>query len=214
VGVDLKPQRNYPFDFIQADALEYLAQIDPVTGMAGAPSFDAIHASPPCQAYSVATSRWGQAHQNGHPDLIARTRELLEGSGLPWVIENVPGSPLRAPVQLCGSSFGLDLQRHRLFESSFPLLAPPCVHGWQTPRFPPNRSGRKGRRARVICVAGHGSRRLDVDEGGGKASVAEWRRVMEIDWASNRDELREAIPPAYTELVGHQLLAQVGLVTA
>jgi DNA (cytosine-5)-methyltransferase 1 len=196
VGVDITPQPRYPFEFVQADALTF-----PLDG------YDAIHASPPCQAYSVGTARW-RGRQAEHPDLIAAVRERLQAAGVPYAIENVTGAPLVNALQFCGSAFGLDIQRHRLFECSFPIMAPPCAHHWQTPRFPPNRSGRRGRRARVITVAGRGGPREDMAEGGGKARVEEWRRVMGIDWMT-RDELAEAIPPAYTEHVGRYLETEV-----
>jgi DNA (cytosine-5)-methyltransferase 1 len=118
VGVDLAPQPHYPFEFSQSDALAWLDY--PLTlGL----RFDAIHASPPCQAYSAMSAcRPGLADQ--YPDLVAPTRELLEATGLPYVIENVPRAPLRDPVTLCGHMFGLPLYRHRLFEANFPIDQP------------------------------------------------------------------------------------------
>src|SRR5262245_32328515 len=119
VGVDIAPQPNYPFTFGEADALEYLKWI--VLPSLGARKFAAIHASPPCQRWSTKTR-----NPERHPDLIEPVRVLLESTGLPYVIENVPDAPLRDPVQLCGSSFGLGVQRHRSFETNFPLLVPDC----------------------------------------------------------------------------------------
>jgi len=121
VGVDLHPQPRYPFTFVQADALEYLATAD-LTG------FDAIHASPPCQAYAGVTA-W-RGNQADHPDLLAATRTALEATGLPWVIENVPEAPLRPDLLLCGSQFGLKVKRHRAFETSWRAfsLIHPCRH--------------------------------------------------------------------------------------
>ena len=175
-GVDIKPQKNYPFDFIQADALEYAAE--------HGHEFDVIHASPPCQAFSNARV----IHGNDHPDLLTPTRELLQQIGAPWVIENVPGAPMRRDLILCGSMFpelrdgDFGIVRHRWFEFSENrlFLVPPCQH-------PP----------RVISVFGHGGH---IYHG-----VAHWRRVMGIEWM-NRDELAQAIPPAYTEYIGEQLL--------
>lgn len=130
VGVDLRPRcgRRYPFNFHPADAMEYAKE--------HAHEFDIIHASPPCQRYSHATVA-SNAHR--HPDLINPTRDVLEATGLPYVIENVPRSPLRQPLVLCGSMFGLTatdddgtplrMERHRWFESNVPLTAPrPCKH--------------------------------------------------------------------------------------
>jgi C-5 cytosine-specific DNA methylase len=121
-GIDINPQPRYAGDeFIQGDALEYLATAD----LSG---FDAIHASPPCQAYANVTAWRGQ--QSDHPDLVAATRDALNATGLPWVIENVPEAPIRPDLLLCGSQFGLRVRRHRAFETSprlFSLIAP-CRH--------------------------------------------------------------------------------------
>jgi DNA (cytosine-5)-methyltransferase 1 len=127
VGVDINPQPHYPFEFYQADALEYLAE--------HGSEFDVIHASPPCQRYSAMTNGRWQDRVEEHPDLIEPTRILLIKSGKPYVIENVPGAPLLNPVLLCGTMFYLEtpsgnqLRRHRYFECSFRVpLTPPCQH--------------------------------------------------------------------------------------
>ena len=119
IGVDIRPQPNYPFEFHQADALSISLE-----------GFDAYHASPPCQHASKIRVmnrilRPGKYH---HPDLIRETRERLVATGKPYVIENVEGSDLEAPAVVCGSWFGLDLRRHRLFESNIPLFSTPCCH--------------------------------------------------------------------------------------
>jgi DNA (cytosine-5)-methyltransferase 1 len=198
VGVDINPQPNYPFEFHQADALTY-----PLDG------YDAIHASPPCQRYSTATGRARkQTHDpDAYPDLIAPTRaRLVEFSGVPWVMENVEAAPLVNHVRLCGSTFGLDLRRHRLFELGrwHPVLVPPCAHHWQTPRFRSldGARGRAGYLARVIGVHGHTNY-------AGERALRE--RSMGIDWMTP-SELVEAIPPAYTEFIGGQLLDHLGRV--
>ena len=205
VGVDNRPQPHYPFEFFQMDGLD----VEAYTGQ-----FDAIHASPPCQAFStIAKQRRITTTDRtfDHPDLVAPTRELLEATGLPYVIENVPGAPLVEPVMLCGSSFGLDVRRHRLFETNWPLMVPACAHGWQTPRFrtadkrrttvmdtvPVTGTGRK--LSSVVTVAGH----LDFS---GELELR--KQAMDIDWMTTY-ELTQAIPPAYTELIGHQLLAHI-----
>lgn len=131
VGVDKHPQPHYPFEFIQADALEFLA--------AHGSEYVAIHASPPCQVHS-ALKHLPNFNEDEHEDLVAETRSLLEASGAPWIMENVPGAPLRDPVVLCGSMFrlatpcGAELRRHRLFELSWPkdFLVPMCDHGWSS----------------------------------------------------------------------------------
>lgn len=183
VGVDIEPQPDYCGDeFIQDDALEF-----PLDG------FDAIHASPPCQSFT-AYRRKGHGVGDGYPDLIKPVRARLEQSGVPWVIENVAGAPLRNAVMLCGSSFGLDVRRHRYFESNVPLTAPPCDHSWQTPRFPPATNRTNLRRT--------------VEVGVWRIPLEVQQRAMGIDWMPLRS-LSEAIPPAYTEFIGRQLLAAV-----
>jgi DNA (cytosine-5)-methyltransferase 1 len=183
VGVDLVPQPNYPFAFVQADALTY-----PLEG------FDAIHASPPCQAHSTVSGR----HRARYVDAIAATRARLEAAGVPYVIENVVGAPLRSPTRICGSSLGLDVRRHRLFETNWALWVPPCAHGAQAARFR-SLDSTQASLASVVGVHGHinyaGERELR-------------ERAMEIDWMTPR-ELAQAIPPAYTELIGYQLAAEL-----
>jgi DNA (cytosine-5)-methyltransferase 1 len=179
VGVDINPQPNYPFEFHQADALTF-----PLDG------FAAIAASPPCQRYSAMSAcRVGLA--DGYPDLVGAMRDRFSGLGKPWVIENVPGSPLIKPIVLCGQMFGLDLYRHRLFESNLPLAVPP--HGAHI--MPASRAGH-WTPGTIMSVAGHVS------------PIAHARQVMGIDWMT-RAELAEAIPPAYTEYIGHQLMKVV-----
>lgn len=185
IGVDIKHQPRYPFAFIQADALEFLAS-------AKLQGFDLIHASPPCQAYSVANN----IHQREHPRLIEPLRALLVAAGKPYVIENVIGAPLLNPVMLCGMMFGLKVFRHRLFETDPAILVMPHArHGRE-------QIGVNG----FCCVAGHG------DSGRGRIAadhrhIARWKVAMGIDWMT-RDELAQAIPPAYTQWIGEQLLAR------
>jgi DNA (cytosine-5)-methyltransferase 1 len=180
VGVDIVAQPHYPFTFVLDDALAF-----PFDG------FDAVHASPPCHLFTAYRRRDDVAPDA--LDLIGATCVRLAGSPpVPWVIENVPGAPLRSPVQLCGSSFGLPVRRHRLFESNVLLLVPPCFHGVQRGDFP--QSSRRVNRRRTMEI------------GVGRIPVAQQRQGMGIDWMT-RDELTQAIPPAYTELIGHQLMA-------
>lgn len=189
VGVDVKPQPNYCGDeFHQADALEFLTY--------ELPEFDAIHASPPCQNQSTLKARW---QDREHPELIGETRELLEATGLPYVIENVEGAKavLREPTMLCGTTFGLPLRRHRLFETNFPLMSPGCSHGAWPARFDVYEHG-KWRKTAFVPVYGYG---------GGKEREA-GPAAMGIDWM-NRAELTQAIPPAYTRFIGEQLMALI-----
>lgn len=185
VGVDNRPQPANPGTVHIADALDILRRPDQLA------PFAAIHASPPCQTFT-AYRRKGHGVGDGYDDLIAPVREALEATGKPYVIENVVGAPLKNPIQLCGSSFGLDIRRHRLFESNVDLTAPPCDHGWQTPRFPP--------------ATNRTNLRSTVEIGVWRIPLHVQRQAMGITWMA-REELSLAIPPAYTEHLGRQLMA-------
>lgn len=188
VGVDAAPQPRFPFEFVQGDAIAFLEA-------GGARGFDAVHASPPCQRYSSATRRHGAEIVDAHPELIAPTRELLLETGLPYVIENVPGAPLLGELLLCGSMFGLEVRRHRIFEGAVPMLAPAgCDHS--RPAVP------------VYGHSGAGVNRGRERELGRSNGVDDWRRAMGIPWMIG-EELAEAIPPAYTAYIGEQLLAEL-----
>lgn len=184
VGVDINPQPHYPFEFVQADAMTF-----PLEG------FGFIHASPPCQRYS------DLAHRNGngasHPDLVASTRERLKASGRPYIIENVPEAPLESPVILCGTMFpGLRVLRHRGFESGLRLNAP--AHGPHPLVY--TRDKRKAHYGKMDEWTAF----VQVT-GGGNSSKAAAADAMGIDWMT-KAELNEAIPPAYTAWLGHQVL--------
>ncbi|WP_207226203.1 hypothetical protein [Microterricola gilva] len=202
--MDIAPQPNYPFPFYQGDAIGLLAMLvaggavrfgDELLSLA---DFAAAHASPPCQRFT-AYRRRGAGVGSGYLNLIPEAREGLIASGLPYVIENVPGAPLEDPVMYCGSSFHLDVRRHRNFESNVTLVAPPCDHSWQTPRFPPATN-----RANLRSTVEVGVWRIPLDT---------QRKAMGIDWMELR-ELSEAIPPAYTEHIGRQLIQQLATVPA
>jgi DNA (cytosine-5)-methyltransferase 1 len=184
VGVDIAPQPHYPFEFHRGDALHFLAE--------HWREFDAVHASCPCQRFSgMSNCRPGLADE--YPDLIGPTRELLRLTGLPWVMENVVGSPLRPDLVLCGQMFGLELYRHRLFEADVFLWQPDHpVH-----LLPASRAGH-WTPGTVMSVSGH------------VAPIAKAREVMGIDWMT-RAELAESIPPAYTEHIGRQLLERLAV---
>lgn len=187
IGVDHRPQPRYPFAFVRADALR------PPFNLA---AFDFIWASPPCQAYSRSAHPQRLSGKE-YPDLVSQTRRILKTSGRPWVIENVVGAPVHCHIKLDGTMFdGLRVVRERWFEvSGFFALSPPsarwrgiCIHGG------------------FYSVTGHdGSSRLRK-AGGPKNTVAAWRKAMDIGWMS-RDELTQAIPPAYAEFIGRAALA-------
>lgn len=186
VGVDIKPQKHYPFEFHQADAMSY-----PLEG------FDVIHASPPCQAFSDMKTMW---NANKHEDLLTPIRERLKATGRLYIIENVEGAPMAGMI-LCGTTFGLgldshgaELRRHRQFETSFPMLVPPCQHGRRT----------------VGIYGDHlrDRRRTNTERGvdyPDKEKLALGSRAMGIDWM-NWKELSQSIPPAYCEFIGKQLM--------
>jgi DNA (cytosine-5)-methyltransferase 1 len=181
VGVDIKPQPRYPFEFHQGDALEYLEQ--------HGHKYDVIHASPPCQAFSVITPA---ENRKNHPDLIIPTRNYLSKIGKPFVIENVPGAKnfLINPIMLCGSMFKLKVWRHRYFEivPQFYALLPCCNHSF-APVLLTGRPGRKGKREKEPCVQ-------------------ERRDAADLQWM-NREGMDQAIPPAYTEWIGKRILEEI-----
>jgi len=178
VGVDIKPQPRYPFEFHQADALEYCA--------AHGAEFDVIHASPPCQGYSrLRHLPWLAGRE--YPLLIPVVRLALQATGRTYVIENVSDAPLNG-AELCGAALGLPIIRHRRFESNILLLFPSC------PGHPVLHHGRANMRK--------------YGQGSGVTGLADGqdpRSALGIDWMTGR-ELRQAIPPAYTEYIGRQLL--------
>jgi DNA (cytosine-5)-methyltransferase 1 len=186
VGVDIKPQPRYPFEFHQADAMTF-----PLDG------FDAIHASPPCQAYVQRNKNLATKH----PKLIEPTRCRLVKSGAPYVIENVIPEVLITPWMACGTAFGLALRRHRYFEMPTLLsLSRSCYH-WGTVAG--------GDFAAVYGRGGKGHRHgAGVRDAGPKPAKVTWAEAMGIDWME-RKELSQAIPPAYTEYIGRQLLQVV-----
>ena len=203
VGVDINPQPRFPFEFHQADALEY-----PLDG------FDVIHASPPCQRYTSLKAMWNRRE---HPDLVGPVRVKLKASGLPWIIENVPGAPLNEPLILCGSMFrlgceGAELRRHRLFETSFDINPPAsCCHGWSGEDYATigvyGHAGGYSKRQRYCTIGvygGHGRDRRRR-KNGQHFPTEQRREAMGIDWMTGK-ELSQAIPPAYTEFIGKQLM--------
>lgn len=191
IGVDINPQPNYPFTFMHGDALQFLT-----SSVMDLYPFAAIHASPPCQAYTT-LAKGNNGNTNDYPALISEIRELLRATNKPWVIENVPSAPLLSPIRLCGEMFGLSVIRHRLFESSLLLMQPP--HPRHRGRVAGYRHGQKFD-GPYFAVYG---------DGGGKGSLAEWRTAMGIDWMTSKAELAEAIPPHYTNFIGQQLIHQI-----
>jgi len=181
-GIDVKHGKRYPHTYIRGDVrdyidVEYLRQ------------FDVIAASPPCQTFSATKHlRNAQGKSTSKVNMIPEVRDALIASGKPYVIENVPNSPLINPIQLCGSGFGLKVRRHRIFESNVPLVGNDCNHKVQ---------------GKPVGI--YGSMRDEIPNGGHTAkTMAEANEAMGIDWMI-WGELVESIPPAYTEYIGKQL---------
>ena len=179
IGVDVEPQPNFPFEFVQRDIFSF----DWRTFF----SVDAVHVSPPCQDHI----RGGLQNAHGTGWMLAEARRRLTGDcGLPWVIENVPGAPMRPDYQLCGSQFGLPIRRHRWFETSwhgFSLMSP-CDHSKP-----------------IVGVYGHPHGDAGAWPGMLPGSLESWSTAMQIDWMT-ASELSQALPPAYTEFIGARLL--------
>jgi DNA (cytosine-5)-methyltransferase 1 len=194
IGVDIVPRPRYPFPFVQADALRPPFDLS---------RFDFIWASPPCQAHTAMKT---MHNAKAHSDLIPETRELLVASGRPWVMENVPGAPMRFSTMLCGTMFGLgcesaELRRHRIFESNFLILGPKCQH------------------SRKPVIGLYGGHQRNRKRAGGSHSgtpdftIADGRAAMGIDWMT-LNEMSQAIPPAYGRFIGEAALGYIGQAVA
>jgi DNA (cytosine-5)-methyltransferase 1 len=222
VGVDYYPQRHYPFPFAIVNAMDVLANWAPGPTGAVWPSdealigtddgqewcledFDLIHASPPCQPFTRAKHlRNAQGGKSKAEDLLTPALPLLKAVGLPYVVENVPGAPMRPDIVLCGSMFGLKVQRHRWFQSNLPLRTPgPCRHKEQ------------GKPIGIYHQMGDTAQGRDKKTGrwviGGSTAknIEEAQEAMGIDWMT-WPEIKEAIPPAYTRWIGHEVTRILG----
>lgn len=192
VGVDIEPQPEYPGHFVQMDCMDYLNNL---LWMKHATDVSFIHASPPCQAHSSLTK--GTNLGRAYMDFIPQTRAFLERLGIPFVIENVAGAPIRRDLMLCGEMFGLGVIRHRYFE----------LGGWsiEQPAHLPHRGKVQGWNHGVYQ---DGPYRAVYGEGGGKGSIEEWQQAMGLSHITTRRGLAESIPSAYSRYIGEQFLAQ------
>lgn len=185
VGIDIEPQKHYPFHFIQADATDPPVRLE---------DFDLIHASPPCQHWTAYRRRPAvdEGLEDRYEDLLDVTIELL--AGYPHVIENLRKAPMRGDLELCGSMFGLDVKRHRWFQLSFPALSPPCNHKlWTVRKYAPS-----GNRT---------NKRFTLEVGAWNEPIEKQRRIMGIDWPVMHPQITEMLPPAYTQFIGEQFLS-------
>jgi DNA (cytosine-5)-methyltransferase 1 len=195
VGIDVEPQPRYPFHFIQADALSSPVRLE---------DFDLIHASPPCQAHTQMSARWRNQGTKADtwPDLLTPTREWFHDLETPWVIENVPGAIhlMEPTVTLHGGMFGLGVNRPRHFETNWLLLVYPAR-----------------RTVKPIGVYGkpdgrHVYRYRNNGNYNGKSVIRTWktieegRRLLEVPWMTESQEIADAVPPAYTRYIGEQFL--------
>jgi DNA (cytosine-5)-methyltransferase 1 len=185
-GIDIKHGKRYPHKYIKGDVRDYL-------NPQFLNQFDVIAASPPCQTHSITQHlRNAQGKSTQKIDMIPETRAALIASGKPYIIENVEGSPLINPIKLCGSSFGLKVRRHRLFESNVALTGTECRHKEQ---------------GKPVGI--YGSMRDEIPNGGHTAkTMAQANDAMGIDWMI-WGELVESIPPVYTEYIGKQVMKHV-----
>jgi len=214
-GVDIEPQPNYPFPIYAGDAIRVLTRLinlgwlpfvraDGVVEQLGLEDFAVIAGSPPCQSYSTGvssrSSKWVPTKGKDEPALIGATHELMVASGLPWVIENVMGARAHMPQPafvLCGSMFDRPIPRHRVFASSAPIVPP---------HHPPCR----GLAKRSAAELGWEYRDMSVTGKGRHAGTSErWSHLLGVDWPLTQHQLAEAIPPAYTEHIGRQLIAHM-----
>jgi len=235
VGVDMRPQPHFPFQFVQADALQYLREYGRC--------FDVIHASPPCQTDTRLAKLHrakGPEYDATHKSMTAPTRDLLIASGKPYIIEGVEGAPLLNALTLCGTMFnlrtdcGAELRRHRLFETNWfddLLSVPLCQHGSDrtigvTGTGHPMTGARRFSRNRTVTVTGHspmdGRKKRVITITGATPQqntvrnliretfpVSAARTAMGIDWMTSMKELSQAIPPAYTQWIGERLMEQL-----
>ncbi|MFB7621009.1 DNA methylase [Kitasatospora sp. NPDC056181] len=198
VGVDVLDQPRYPFPFLRGDAVEAIA--------AHGHRFDLISAGPPCQFDCTLTAGTNAAKRDRYPDLLEPTRAALESTRRPYVIEQPPGRAskrMRTDLMLCGEMFGLRVLRHRNFEAGGGLLL-------DQPAHVPHRGLTIGYRHGRHVTEQQGRYFQVYGNGGGKGSVTQWQDAMGIHWTDVRREIAEAIPPAYTRLIGHQAAARLG----
>lgn len=194
VGIDIEDQKYYPFEFIQKDVFKL--------SLENLENIDFVWASPPCQAYSLGSVKYRNAGKK-YPDLIAKTREMLDTLRVPYVIENVPGAPIRKDLVLCGEMFNLNVIRHRYFEiSGFKVKQPEhrkhtgsVYKGTRIGVWTGGKPGCFGNRKKYHTVAGHWNGKID-----------EWQDAIKISWVQSKHALAQCVPPAYSKFIIEQYI--------
>lgn len=180
VGVDIKDNHNYPYEFIHKDIFQL-----PLSFFE---RFDLIHASPPCQQFSWSAKQWINKGYEFEPDMVDRTRQLLIKVGKPFIIENVVGAPIRNDLRLCGEMFGLRVLRHRIFE----------LNGFDTTVLQPShikhRSPIDYNHSYYVNLTGHGGQSYSF-------KIEDWQKAIGIDWVTDKKHLTQMIPPKYSEYI-------------
>lgn len=206
LGVDKAAQPHYPYLFVQDDALYVMEEL--LRGKYYPPGtdfywtlddFDLIHASPPCQLFTMYNNvkSIAKSTSENYENLIPETRDLLRNSRKPYVIENVPRAPLEDYFQLCGTSFGIRVRRHRIFETNWgPITVPPCDHKRFTDKIFPGSSNRPN--GRTVCNIGEY-----------RVPLGTQKDHMQVDWPVTLHELSEMVPPVMTEHIGRQFIATI-----
>jgi len=192
IGFDIEPQKNYPFEFHQQDALTVDLR-----------EFDAVWASPPCQLFTIGLNNTQLSDRDKHLDFITPIREIIVDSGLPYIIENVVSAPLQHWIMLCGTMFGLKVIRHRWFESTILL--------WSFGHSKHNGVLHNGD---YIAVYNGKWRNSNSQYPIPKRFLTKsaWAHAMKIDWMT-KQELSQAIPPDFSQHLGRQLFNHIELTT-
>ena len=181
IGIDHRPQPNYPFLFVEGDWTKMHTLLSTF-------DFNFIWASPPCQRYMKS----GLVNKKNRPDLVGPVRDALLATGKPFVIENVPGSPLRKDLMLCGSHFDLPIRRHRIFE----------CHGFSAPQQPTCDHSEP-----IIGIYGNPQGKAGAWKSMLPGTVDSWKKAMDMPWATHQ-EISQAIPPAYSEYIAKEFISQ------
>jgi len=189
VGIDIRNNHEYPYQFIQSDVFEL-----PLNYFQ---EFDLIWASPPCQQFSVSSRRWINVGYDFDGDMIQATRKLLLKTGKPFIIENVIGSPLRKDLILCGQMFALRVVRHRIFE----------INGFRVPQLKhlKHKKPLNFNHSYYVNLTGHGGQSYSF-------KMEDWQNAIGISHIHKKEHLTQAVPPAYSKYIGENFLKSADMV--